>query len=241
MHLNHSLIPPCHFQKCRYTNRLSLPNIPMFWQEQSAVLRFTACLLESRAPKIMHLFNTKPGRSYLNNSPLLSSSICPPCAPLPPPDTRVADGTNGLTGTRCLSAEKESGTFAETLDTALRSRGLSAEKSNIWIVSSEGLDDLMFFVVSFLSYFSDPFCLSSAYTLNPPGARCFHWTERHLAKQNCYFQPVLPNPYRNMDKQLPNNLQTNRLLKVSGFSKIPGAKWIYGSVAFHARMLLVTT
>lgn len=171
MHLNHCFIPPFHFQKCRYTNRLSLPNIPMFWQERSAVLRFTACLLESRAPKIMQLFNTKPGQSYLNNSPVLSSSICPPCAPLPFPDTRVAEGTNGLTDTRCLSAEKESGTFAETLDMALRSRGLWAEKSDVWIVViCEGLDDLMFFVVSFLSYFSDPFRLSSI----------THWTQRVL-------------------------------------------------------------
>lgn len=109
---------------------LSLPNILTFWQEQSVVLRFTAYLLKSQAAKIIQLFNTKPGVSHLNNLPLMSSSICLPCAPLAFTDTRVADGTNGLTYACCLTAEKESDTIAETLDSALQSQDSQAEKSD---------------------------------------------------------------------------------------------------------------
>ena len=36
-------------------------------------------------------------------------------------------------------------------------------------------------------------------------------------KQSGDFQHVVPNPYRNMGKQLSDNLQTTCLLKVSGF------------------------
>lgn len=87
----------------------------------------------------------------------MSSSICPSCAPLASPDTRVADGTNGSTYACCLSAGKESDTIAETLDVALRSQDSRAEKSDAWILNCEGLDDLMFFVLSFSLLFLRPF------------------------------------------------------------------------------------
>lgn len=83
----------------------------------------------------------------------MSSSVCPPCAPLAFTDTYVADGANGLTYACCLRAGKENDTTAETLDMALRSQDSLAEKRNIWILSLECLGDFMFFAVSFLSFF----------------------------------------------------------------------------------------
>lgn len=61
----------------------------------------------------------------------MSSSVCPPCAPLAFTDTYVADGANGLTYACCLRAGKENDTTAETLDMALRSQDSLAEKRNI--------------------------------------------------------------------------------------------------------------
>lgn len=69
----------------------------MFWQE----LCFTTCLLKSQAVKIMQHFSTKSGVSYLNNLLLTSSGTCPPCAPLAFSETRVADGSNGVTPAWC--------------------------------------------------------------------------------------------------------------------------------------------
>lgn len=127
----------------------------------------------------------------------MSSSVCPPCAPLAFTDTYVADGTNGLTYACSLSAGKENDTTAETLAVALQSQDLMAEKSNVWILSLKCLGDFMFFVVSFLSHFLDSFHFSFTCTLNLMSVNKFHSTARHLGKQCIYFLHFIPSPCRN--------------------------------------------
>lgn len=161
-HLNDSFISPFHFQECREADSA----YPISWCfGKSDQLCFTS--LKSQAAKIIQLLNTKPGVSYLNNLPLTSLSIHPPCCALAFSDTAEADGANALTCTCCLLAGKESDTIAETLDTALQSQDAWAENSNIWMLTCEGFDALMVFRVSFLSYFSDALHLFSPYTLSP--------------------------------------------------------------------------